>query len=273
MKKQLCTILALLAALGLLAGCAQAPQGAANASTTDELPQLVIGTTIDDPYYYMGENGEYIGIDKELADEACRRMGYTPVYCVFTWGEQDSLLNSGAVDCIWESFAMNGREDLYQWVGPYMTDPEMVVVAADSDIYTLDDLSDRCLAVRIDSKGEDYFLNEHGTAYMASADTVLCTFDNMTDAFSYFGKGYADAMIGHRMVLRSFTKQNPELYRYLDEPLMELKLGVAFAKDGDSALAAALQATLDEMEADGTIAAIGAAYGADDGEAGAAGGN
>lgn len=35
----------------------------------------------------------------------------------------------------------------------------------------------------------------------------------------------------HTASLRSFTEQNPALYRYLDESMMPLNLGVAFAKD------------------------------------------
>ena len=40
---------------------------------------------------------------------------------------------------------------------------------------------------------------------------------------------------GHTASLRSFTEQNPALYRYLDESMMPLNLGLAFAKDYDHA--------------------------------------
>lgn len=259
---------ALLTAVLALVGCAAASQPA---TAETALPKLKIGTSLDAPYFYMGEDGSYIGIDKEIADEACRRMGYESEYVLFTWGEEDDLLAAGTIDCIWECFAMNGREDMYHWAGPYLSDDETVVVAADSDIYTVDDLAGRTIAVRISSKGEDYFLKEHGTAILSDADTNLCTFDNMTDAFSYFGKGYADAVVGHRMALRSFIAHDPALYRFMEEPLMQLNMGVAFAKDGDAAQADKLQATLDEMKADGTIAAIAAAYDMDTEKAGAAG--
>lgn len=260
---------ALLAALLLLAGCSTQPKSVAAAEIQ---PILHIGTAIDDPYFYMGEDGEYTGLDKEIADEACRRLGVVPMYDVVTWSDRDELLENGEVDCFWECFAMNGRESAYQWAGPYLTEFELVAVAADSDIQTLDDLSGRTIAVRVDSKGEDYFLKEHGTAILADAHTALATFDTPADAFSYFGKGYADAVAAHRMALRAFTAPNPGLYRYLDEPLFQLDLGVAFAKSHDPAVVEALQTVLDEMKADGTIAAIAAAYGADDGEAGASGG-
>ncbi len=45
-----------------------------------------------------------------------------------------------------------------------------------------------------------------------------------------FWQGRVD-VAGHTASLRSFTEQNPALYRYLDESMMPLNLGVAFAKD------------------------------------------
>ena len=42
-------------------------------------------------------------------------------------------------------------------------------------------------------------------------------------------------MAGHTASRHSFTEQNPALYRYLDESMMSLNLGVVFAKDYDHA--------------------------------------
>ena len=254
-EKRFCAV-GLAAAALFLVSCGKVPETVVSTAETAALPELKIASSIDRPFFYMGEDGHYTGIDKEIADEACRRMGRTPVYTIFTWGQQDDLLADGTVDCVWDSFAMNGREDMYQWAGPYMTDDEMVLVAADSDIYTLDDLAGRTLAVRIASKGEDYFLKESGMAILRDARTELCTFDTMTDSFSYFGKGYADAVISHGMSLSAMTQDDPNLYRLLDEPLMQLQLGVAFAKDYDTEQISTLRQTLQEMKEDGTIEAI-----------------
>lgn len=264
------TAAAALAAALLLTACGQTASTAQEQA--DALPELRIASTSDAPYFYMGEDGQYTGIDKEISEEACRRMGYTPVYTVITWGQQRDALENGTVDCVWDCFAMNGREDVYQWAGPYLTDKEQIVVAADSDIQSVGDLAGLTLAVRITSKGEDYFLKEGGTALLADPDTQLCSFDSMADAFAYFGKGYADAVVGHHMTLWAMTEEHPELYRFLDETLMELQVGVAFAKDYDADFVAELTATLDEMNADGTIPAIVAAYDHEFGEAGAADG-
>ena len=37
-------------------------------------PELVIGSDDYEPYNYQNENGDYAGVDVELAKEACRRI-------------------------------------------------------------------------------------------------------------------------------------------------------------------------------------------------------
>ncbi|MFR5399935.1 MAG: substrate-binding periplasmic protein [Lachnospira sp.] len=111
-------------------------------------PELVIGSDDYEPYNYQNENGDYAGVDVELAKEACRRIGYTPVFKQIQWDDKDIYLENGEVDCAWGSFSMDGREDDYIWVGPYMYSREVVMVRTDSDIYKLDDLAGKNVAVR-----------------------------------------------------------------------------------------------------------------------------
>ena len=47
-------------------------------------------------------------------------MGWTLDFRQISWQEKDQLLADGEVDCLWGSFSMTGREDCYNWAGPYM---------------------------------------------------------------------------------------------------------------------------------------------------------
>ena len=47
---------------------------------SDERTDLMIGCDEYKPYNYFDENGNLVGIDADLAEEACHRMGYEPVY-------------------------------------------------------------------------------------------------------------------------------------------------------------------------------------------------
>lgn len=250
-------VLTVTAAL-LLMACAGQKETVSQPKTSS-LKELKIGSSIFAPYFYVAEDGSYTGVDLEIAQEACRRIGYAPVFTEITWGEQDLVLDDGTVDCIWSSFAMNGREDRYDWAGPYLYSPEVVVTAADSGIESLADLEGKTIAVRVDSRAENYFL-EHD----APEIEAINTYSSMEEAFAAFGKGYADAVADHEAALQNLTEQNPELYRQLDSPLLMTSLGAAFQKGCNKALAEELDDVLEEMNRDGTIRQITEKYGLDE---------
>ena len=100
----------------------------------DELPELVIASDSYEPYHYIEANGDHAGIDVELAREACSRLGYRPVFLDIAWEDKDSYLEKGLADCLWGCFTMTGREQDYQWAGPYLVSRQTVLVRADSGI-------------------------------------------------------------------------------------------------------------------------------------------
>lgn len=247
------------AAALLLTSCTGRRETVPQTEKTAALKELKIGSAIFAPYFYVAEDGSYTGVDLEIAREACRRIGYAPVFTEITWGEQDVVLDDGTVDCIWSSFAMNGRETRYDWAGPYLYSPEVVVTAADSGIDDLSDLAGKTIAVRVDSRAENYFL-EHD----APEVEAINTYSSMEEAFAAFGKGYTDAVADHEAALQSLIEQNPELYHQLDSPLLMTNLGVAFQKGCNEALVKELDDVLGEMNEDGTIKQIAEKYGLDE---------
>ena len=48
-------------------------------------------------------------------------------------------LDSGTIDCIWNGFTINGREDKYEWTEAYKDAGQVILVKADSGIETFDD--------------------------------------------------------------------------------------------------------------------------------------
>lgn len=259
MKKKSGWMIPLIVSMSLLAACASVPGQPADHGQEENLPELKIGCDLYAPYFYVGEDGNYTGVDREIASEACRRLGYRPVFKEIIWGEHNRLLEDGEVDCIWCSFSMNDRENLYHWAGPYLYSPEVVVVPADSKIQSLEDLRGKTIAVQVDSKAEEYFLKR----FDKSGEGVrrVVSYSRLNDAFVAFGKGYADAIVGHEMALNMYTAENSDLYRYLDTPLLMARLGVAFDRKKDSRLAEELTQTLREMNEDGTIPQIAEKYG------------
>ena len=137
-----CTLLAASAAVGSLTSC-----GGTNAKDSG-LPQLIVGSDTYPPYIYLNNDGVPAGIDVEIATEAFRRMGYAARFEPIDWEQKTDLVESGAIDCIWGCFSMDGREQLYRWVGPYMVSRQVVAVNADSSIETLADVYDALTSER-----------------------------------------------------------------------------------------------------------------------------
>ncbi len=250
-----CILAVALLAAGLL-GCA----ARADHASQPELPVILVGSDIYPPFNYVSEDGTPTGIDVELAAEAFRRMGYRAEFTVIDWETKTQLLENGDIDCVWGSFTINGREDEYRWAGPYMASRQVVAVMPGSDIQSISDLAGRTLAVQTTTKPEELFLSDDPT--LPSLRDLYC-FEDRELIYTALGKGYVDAIAAHETSILQYMEDYTAEFRILDEPLQVVGLGVAFAKNDVRGLETQLTATLEEMRADGTSAAILGKYLAD----------
>lgn len=145
---------------GVLTGCGGVVP---RAKADEDRPTVTVGCDTYSPFSYVDVDGNLTGIDIELASEAFSRMGYEPEFTIINWEEKKDLLHNGDIDCVWSSFTMDGREDEYRWAGPYMRSHQVVAVNVDSDIYTLQDLEDKVVAVQSSTKPEDIIRSHDGT--------------------------------------------------------------------------------------------------------------
>ena len=157
--KKILALLCLISAFALtLSGCTY-NTGISNNDQNEGLQEIIVGSDNYPPFNFVNADGSPIGIDVELAKEAFRRMGYKAVFVSIDWEDKKNLLADGSVDCVWGSFSMDGRENEYNWAGPYMVSCEVVAVSVESDIYTLADLEDKTVAVQTTTKPEEIFLD------------------------------------------------------------------------------------------------------------------
>lgn len=103
---------------------------------------MVIG--LDDnfaPMGYRNEKNEIVGMDIDLAREACKRAGMEVEFKPIDWGAKEAELKSKRIDAIWNCFTVNPeREKVYGMSKPYINNSQLVVVPKDSPIKTLEDL-------------------------------------------------------------------------------------------------------------------------------------
>ena len=249
MRKRGLRCLALLTAIlitaGLLAAC-----GSENDADSTEMPVLRIGSDIYPPFNYTGSDGKPTGIDVDLAVEAFGRMGFNVEFITIDWELKQELLADGEIDCVWGSFTMDGREDDYNWAGPYMVSHQVAAVLPESDIYSLSDLNGRTVAVQATTKPEELFLDDTGERW--PKPNMVLSMQDRELIYPALSKGYVDAVAAHETAIRQYMNDYGVEYRILEEPLLVVGLGAAFDKNDDSGLNILLSQTLEEMRLDGT---------------------
>lgn len=263
MKKRriLLMTLALACMTFMFGGCTGEPES--TEVPGQDLPKIIVGCDDYTPFSYMDTNGELTGIDVELATEAFHRIGCEPEFRIISWEDKKELLHSGEIDCIWSCFSMEGREDEYNWAGPYMKSAQVVAVNENSNIQTLQDLEGKLIAVQSTTKPED-ILRTHGSNLPEFRRVISVKKRDLI--FTMLAKGYVDAAAAHITAVEQFMTDSDIRFRVLDEPLLAVGLGAAFDLDDDRGLNVRLNEALSEMRSDGTTEQIIGRYLSDPGK-------
>ena len=212
------------------------------------------------PYGFKDDSGNYTGFDLDLAQEVCNRNNWTLVKQPIDWDAKDAEIDSGSIDCIWNGFTIDGRENDYTWSNPYFDNKQVFIVKSDSGISSIADLSGKTVETQKDSSAL--------AALQGDNKTIADTFGTLTEvadyntAFMDLESGACDAVamdigVGEYDIK---NKDNPDDFKVLDDAITTEKYGIGFKK-GNDALKDQVQSTLDEMFKDGTVAKIAKKYG------------
>ncbi len=248
-------LVAVLAAGMLLSmtGCSEKMTGQSGTEES-EVPVIRVGSDSYPPYIYLDEDGNPTGIDVDLAKEAFSRMGYQTEIVFINWEQKKDLVESGEIDCIWGSFSMEGRLEDYRWAGSYMVSRQVVAVKEDSDIWELSDLAGRSLAVQSTTKPDEIFTAKKDERIPRLGNLISLTRRELM--YTFLAKSYVDAVAAHETSILQYEKDYDIKYRILEEPLMTVGIGVAFAKNDERGICEKLDQTFEEMRKDGTSAKI-----------------
>lgn len=213
------------------------------------------------PYGYMDENGDYTGFDLELAKEVCDRNGWELVKQPIDWDSKDMELSSGSIDCIWNGFTMNGREDAYTWSVPYVDNSQVFVVKSDAGIESQADLAGKLVGVQKDSSALAAL--EGDAAALAATFADLSQYADYNTAFMDLEAGAIDALAIDIGVANYQIESRGDGYKLLDEKLATEQYGIGFLLGNDE-LKDQVEATLLEMADDGKFMEIAEKYGLTD---------
>lgn len=205
------------------------------------------------PMGFVGEDGEFTGFDLELATETAKRLGMEVKYQPIAWDAKDMELETGNIDCVWNGFTMNGREESYTWSMPYMENAQVYVVKKDSGITTVMDLAGKKVEVQADSSAEAALKDQKEV--LESFGEFLTTPDYNT-AFMDLEMGAVDAIAMDVIVAGyQIAQRKDNDFIILEESIASENYGVGFKK-GNEALRDKVDTILKEMAEDGTLKSI-----------------
>jgi polar amino acid transport system substrate-binding protein len=255
MKKVLITVLAVLLALSVLAGCSSSASQSADESLNYITDKGTIVLGLDASFPPMGfkdDSGNIVGFDIDLAKEVASRMGVELELQPIDWSAKELELNNKNIDLIWNGLTITPeRQESMLMSEPYMENKQIVVVLKDSDIQSLSDLEGKDVAVQDGSSAQDALAADGD---LLSKINQIDFKDNVT-ALLDLKNGQVDALAVDSIVADYYTSQEPDTYRILDEALAPEEYGIGFRK-GEQAFADAVQKALDEMKEDGTFEKI-----------------
>lgn len=213
------------------------------------------------PYGYMDEDGSYTGFDLELAEAVCKLNGWTLKKQPIAWDNKDNELNSGSIDCIWNGFTINGREDDYEWSVPYVDNSQVIVVADNGKITSFDDLEGKVVGVQAASAALELLQGDQKD--LSDTFNTLQEFADYNTAFVELEAGSVDAIAMDIGVAKYQIENRGDGYTILDEVLNSEQYGIGFKK-GNTELRDQVNDALETLKENGTFDELAEKYGLSD---------
>ena len=270
MKKVFAILLTLVLVVGVFAACGgntteettlagtEGTTSAEKLTATDGV--LVMATNAAFPPYEFKEGDDFAGIDVEIAGKIAEKLGLTLEIKDVEFGSIVGGVQTGKFDMGMAGMTVTDeRLESVNFSTSYATGIQVVIVAEDSAIKSLDDLKgdgSMKFGVQQDTTGDIYASDtvENG-GY--GADNVV-RYKTGAAAVQGLKTGKVDAVIIDNEPAKSFVAANEGL-KILDGEWTLENYAIAIAKE-NTALLTAVNNALAELTADGTVASIIAKY-------------
>ena len=234
-KQGICA-LAALALLPLMTGCGEKEQ-----TTT-----YVVAMEATFPPYEFYKGSEIVGIDVDILNEIGRRKGVQFKLEDMAFDSIITAVQTGKVDLVVSGLTVTeDRKRMVDFTRPYSGAKQVVIAPKNAPIYTKEQLATLRLGVQHGSSG-DMYVTEN-----------ICEPERFTNgalAVSAMNAGKLDAVVLDNAPAENHVAGSPNL-TIQPQALVEEEYAMALRKD-NTELLNMLNASLMELEADGTLKAI-----------------
>lgn len=271
MKKAIAMLLATVMCTAMLTGCgsdsatnessqaaessvAETAVATTEAADKTEGGVLVFGTNAEfPPFEYVGDDGEPDGFDVALIKAVGEKLG---MEVQVENMEFDSLVSSigNRIDgAIAGMTVTDDRKEQVDFSDPYYEAVQYVIVAADSDVTTADDLKNKTIGSQLGTTG--MFLSEDIEGVTAQ------TYNRAIDAVNDLVNGRVDAVIIDKNPAEVFNTKFEGKVKIIDGAEFGFETEeYAIALPKGSELVDQINQALEDLKADGTFDALVAQY-------------
>ncbi|MFJ2369536.1 amino acid ABC transporter substrate-binding protein [Microbacterium sp. NPDC087665] len=266
MSRRFIAVTALVVAAAALTACSgtSAPENSAGSGESSEVSDfglvkdgtLTVGTEgTYRPFSFHADNGagELTGYDVEIIEAVADKLGLEVQFEETQWDAIFAGLDAGRFDVIANQVTINDeREEKYLFSDAYTVSPGVIVVAEDDDsISSFADLDGKTTAQSLTSNWND-LATESG----AKVEGV----EGWAQAVELLRQGRVDATINDKLTFLDYeTTNSPTGLKIAAETDDAGEQAFAFTTDKES-LVEAVDAALEELRADGTLAEISEKY-------------
>jgi ABC-type amino acid transport substrate-binding protein len=172
-----------------------------------EAGEITIGVKYDVPPFGLNnpQSGEVEGFDVDLGNYIADRLGVEPVFREATSDNRIPLLVDGTIDLILSTMTITEERDLeIDFSEPYYVANGDVLVPADSEIQSLDDLNGNTVCTALGSTYQDTIKKE-------APDADLRLVDLYSECFDQVQTGQVDAVSTDNVILTGMVIQDDSL--------------------------------------------------------------
>ena len=227
---------------------AASTSAAAGELTTVMAGKLTMATNATFPPYEMTtDSGDIEGIDVDTAKAIAEKLGLELQVDDMEFDAALLSVQQGKADIAMAGITVTDeRKAVMAFSDSYATGIQSIIVPEGSDIASPDDLAGKKIGTQRGTTGYIYCSDDFG-------DDAVVAYDDGLTAVQALNNGQVDAVVIDNAPAKEFVAANPGLV-ILDTSYAEEDYAIGLAKG--SALEDAVNATLEELKADGTLQSI-----------------
>lgn len=200
------------------------------------------------PYEYVDENNEVAGIDADIAAAIADKLGMELEITDMAFDSLIPALQSDTIDIVLAGMTVDPeRAESVNFTDSYATGVQVIIVPEGSDIASPDDLEGKNIGVQTGTTGDLQCTDAYGQEFVKQ-------FDNGPLAVAALLNGQIDCVVIDNEPAKNYVAANEGL-KILDTAYADEDYAAAIAKE-DTELYEQVNAAIQELKEDGTIASI-----------------